>query len=371
MILNALGELAEIVKNYNSIFLVTGKSSYSACGAEEALGSLLKNNRVIRFSDFRVNPKLEDVKRGIALFRDGKFDLIIAVGGGTVIDTAKLIKTLAVQKGRPESYIRAERSVETSSIPLVAVPTTSGSGSEATHFAVVYIGGKKYSLAHQSLLPEHIVLDPELTMTLSPYMTACTGLDALCQGVESFWSVNSTAESREDSRKAVKKVLDNLIPAVREPNQANRREMAEAAYLAGRSINITKTTAPHAFSYFMTSRYGLAHGHAAALTLGQFIRWNYPDEGKELSDKRGRDFLKDIMDEVLSLFGAASAEEAAENVYALIENCGLDNRLESVGFKDSEEIGLFFDSVNLERLANNPVRIDARAIRKLLFPGSI
>ena len=370
MIYYSLGELSEILEAHDNIFLVTGKSSFSACGAEKALVPLLQDKRVTRFSDFRVNPKLEDVKRGIDLYNEGGYDLIIAVGGGTVMDTAKLIKALAGQEHAPESYIRAENVLEASSIPLVAVPTTSGSGSEATHFAVVYIDNKKFSLAHQSLLPEHTVLDPGLTLTLSPYMTACTGLDALCQGVESFWSVNSTPESRIDSRTAVKKVLGNLIPAVKTPDMDNRREMAEAAYLAGKAINVTKTTAPHAFSYFMTSRYGLAHGHAAALTLGQFVKWNYPDEGKELTDSRGRDFLKEVMDEILSLFGVSNASEAAEKVSCLIRECDLEDALENV-VRDSEEIGLFFDSVNLERLANNPVRIEAGAIRKLLFPASI
>ena len=128
-----------------------------------------------------------------------------AVGGGSVIDTAKMIKIFSANKGNPESYIRGEKEIEKSGPPMVAVPTTSGTGSESTHFAVVYIGKTKYSLAHKEhVLPEYAIVDPKFTYCLPKRITAETGIDALGQAIESYWAVGSTDESKGYAREAIK-----------------------------------------------------------------------------------------------------------------------------------------------------------------------
>src|SRR5690606_34954215 len=111
---------------------------------------------------------LEDVERGIGLFRDFKPDAIVAIGGGTAIDLAKLVGTIAVQEADPRSVATGDSVVERDGPPLLAVPTTAGTGSEATHFAVVYIDGVKHSLAHPVLRPDLVILDPLLTYAMPP-----------------------------------------------------------------------------------------------------------------------------------------------------------------------------------------------------------
>ena len=185
------------------ILLVTGKDSYSACGAESVLTIALKDENVMRFSDFEVNPKIEDAERGVALARDADVDLIIAVGGGSVIDMAKLIKAFYSTPKLSHELAHGQATMSDPNIPLIVAPTTAGSGSEATHFAVVYIGLNKYSVACSLLLPEIVFLDGKLITTGSSYQKACNGLDALAQAIESAWAVGSTNISRAYSFEAV------------------------------------------------------------------------------------------------------------------------------------------------------------------------
>ena len=158
-----------------SILLVTGQASYKSSGAEKVLNSVLKNETVEKFSDFSVNPKLEDAERGVAIAIEANIEVIIAVGGGSVIDMAKLIKALYSTPNLATEIAKGEVSMTDPEIPLVVAPTTAGSGSEATHFAVVYIGADKYSLASSLLLPETVILDGKLTASGSSYQKACNG----------------------------------------------------------------------------------------------------------------------------------------------------------------------------------------------------
>ena len=150
---------------------------------------------------------------------------------------------------------------------LIAIPTTSGSGSEATHFAVVYVGGEKFSVAHPIyMLPNVVVLNPSLTYSMDSYQTALSGVDAFAQAMESYWSVNSTEESKKYSIEALELIIEHLPLAVNY-NDNSRDIMLHAANLAGKAINIAKTSGAHAISYVLTSKFNIPHGQAVALTL--------------------------------------------------------------------------------------------------------
>jgi alcohol dehydrogenase class IV len=146
--LGSIACLKEILAELGSkrIFLVTGRRSYSACGAEACLQDLLENYEVHRFCQFTVNPKVDHIDRGIDAFRATGCDTVIAVGGGSTIDMAKAINYLAVQPLTLGGYEIGVKASEATIKPLIAIPTTSGSGSEATHFAVVYVGRQKHSI---------------------------------------------------------------------------------------------------------------------------------------------------------------------------------------------------------------------------------
>ncbi|MCG8566635.1 MAG: phosphonoacetaldehyde reductase, partial [Desulfobacterales bacterium] len=337
------GELSRILERggYGRIFLVTGKASYTQSGAERVVNHCLGDREWIRFSDFSVNPSLEDAMAGIALFRAFQPDLVVAVGGGSVMDMAKLIKTLAPHRDEDfESLIKTSAVTEAVS-PMVALPTTSGTGSESTHFAVAYVKKRKFSLAHESLLPEFAVLDPDLTRSASPAQRAASGMDALCQAVESHWNRSATQESRAYAERAISAILPALETAVNHPDDASLASMLMGANMAGRAINITKTTAPHALSYTLTTHHGLPHGHAVALVLGRFFSIN-----AQLMAEAGGGHMETLH----GLLGGKDARECEALWYGLMERIGLETDMEKTGILAPGCPDRIVDNVNLERL---------------------
>ncbi|ADQ13541.1 phosphonoacetaldehyde reductase [Halanaerobium hydrogeniformans] len=356
---NSISKLKEIIdiESPSKIFLVTGKSSYEKSGAKDKIENILKGNIDYQiFNDFSNNPKYTDLRKGISKFKSEEFDMIIAIGGGSVIDMAKSINILAKQDHPPEKYILKQKKLADKSIPLCAIPTTSGTGSEATHFSVIYYNETKYSLANQNIFPDYVVLDPELTFSLSEYITASTGMDALCQAVESYWSVNSTEKSKKFAEKAIKILLKNINETVNNPGKLNRKKMMLGANYAGKAINISKTTAPHAFSYIVTSKCNVPHGHAVSLFLGEILIHNSELDQNEIVDYRGKEYVRGVVNDINQFFYSLNSKEARDNIYELMINIGLETSLSKL-CKDVKVKDLI-EGVNQERLKNNPVYIN-------------
>jgi alcohol dehydrogenase len=356
--------------NAETIFFVVDKPAYEFSGAAGPLQQCFQNRKITWFSDFELNPKLEDVARGKELFLQQKPDVVLALGGGSALDMGKLIASCSVEEGDLLDLVTGKAALESESPPLVAIPTTSGTGSEATHFAVVYVGEKKYSLADKKILPGYVLIDPGLTHSLPPDPTASSGLDALCQAIESIWSVGANDESVGYAKEALQLALDNMETAVNQPTPAARMNMAKAAYLAGKAINITKTTAPHAFSYGVTTRFGVPHGKAVALTLTSFLEFNYHVDDASCNDPRGVKPVKSRIEQgILKLLGDGSMEQAKARLDEIKMNIGSPLRLNEAGV-NQKDIPELVDMVNLERLSNNPRKIakpEMEAMLKNLF----
>jgi alcohol dehydrogenase class IV len=360
---NSINNLKDVVDRIspNSIFVVSGKRSYESCGAKKKIEELLSKYTLIRFYDFEENPKIEDVARGINLYNSNDCDLVIAIGGGSVIDMAKLIKSLSGVDDYNKAVINS--SVWQTDTKLIAVPTTSGTGSEATHFAVVYLDKVKYSLAHTSILPDISILDAQFTYSLPKYLTAITGLDAFSQAIESLWSVNSTKESVLDSMKAIEIIWNNLENAVAGDNTARDR-MSLASYLAGKAINVSKTTAPHAISYSFTSYNNIPHGHAVAITLPFFIEYNSAVNIDDCNDRRGVPYVKNMFRELFGIFSVNNGTEARFKVECFIRNLGIDIELGKLNLT-SKDVDFALRNINFERLSNNP-RLVSKDINLIL-----
>ncbi len=348
------------------IFLVTGKDSYAGSGAEAKIRQVLKGRAQVRFQEFRANPNLADVEAGLRLFRQSKADLILAVGGGSVLDMAKLIGILSTQDSSPNDIVQGQKKITKIGVPVIAVPTTAGTGSEVTHFAVVFLSETKYSVAHPSMQPVCALIDPELTYSLPPGITAVTGLDAFCQAVESMWSIQATMQSRAYARKAIELALANLPAAVHQPSPKVRRNMCLASLLAGKAINLTKTTAPHALSYAMTACFGVPHGHAAALTLGPILIHNSLVTAEDVTPPYTVGQVRGIISELNRLLGCHDAPSAGQRITDLIESLGLHSRLSEVGIRTPADRSKIVEGVNLERLANNPRALTAAALSRIL-----
>ncbi|MBV6478540.1 MAG: Long-chain-alcohol dehydrogenase 1 [Ignavibacteria bacterium] len=348
------------------IFLVTGKKSFEKSGARDKIFNAGFDFEYVRFSDFTENPKTEDVEKGIKQLKNSQCDTIVAIGGGSVIDMAKLINIFSANSMDVNSFISNSIRIERKGKPLTAIPTTSGAGSEATHFAVLYNDKEKYSAAHEFILPDLVIIDPELTYDLTPQQTAVSGIDALAQAIESHWSVNSTDESKKYSSSAIKLVIDNLADAVKNPKPESRREMSRAANLAGKAINITKTTAPHALSYTMTSYFGVTHGQAVSITLGEFMKYNFEVSETDVTDKRGAEYVKRSILEIAEIMGCSSAYDAADKIKILMKDTGLKTSLKGLGISSSESLKLIAENVNTERLQNNPRKLTKSGLEVII-----
>jgi len=350
------------------VFLVSGKHSYEASGAKDKLGWLPSLYEVVEFSDFVSNPEVEDVRRGTAAFRRGQADCVVAVGGGSVIDMAKLVGYFACSDLDPLALPQQEAEPPGAGQPLIAVPTTSGSGSEATHFAVLYHGKEKLSIAHETILPNVAIVDPDLSMSLPAYTTAASGMDALAQAIESYWSIHSTTESKAYARQAIELILPNLGAAVQNPTPEARLAMAKAAHLAGKAINITKTTAPHAVSYPMTSYFDVAHGHAVALTLPSMLEYNAAVAPEDVLDPRGASYVRKVVMEVARQLGGKDIASARRRLEGLMGQIGLERRLSALGMQSEEDVELIVrHGFNPGRVRSNPRFLTEESLRKILY----
>lgn len=321
----------------------------SACvGAEKRI--------VCTFGNVEPNPDYVTVCKVIELFNGNECDGIIAIGGGSVIDVAKAVKLFC---NMPQGSKYIEEVAEPADIPLLAVPTTAGTGSESTCFSVVYVKGVKHSFSHKQIIPTHVYLDGALLNTLPVYQKKCTMLDALCQGIESIWSVNSTPESVAYAKKAVETILKNMDRYIDGDNAVNQ-EMMLAANYSGRAICISQTTAAHAMSYKLTSEYGLPHGHAVAICLPYV--WRYISENtQKCSDRRGEKHLWDSLALIAALFGAASDDAAINRFSDMLKAMGI----EAPSNLTEQEIVKLSEAVNVERLKNTPVTISNVALFKI------
>lgn len=369
-VVDASAKVIEILDDLGaeSILLVTGGRSYHLSGAAIALEPALAQRIVTHISDVQPNPTLEAVEAAVESYRLTTPDVVIAVGGGSVLDLAKASRALAHHPGPIRSVIEAGGSdlqVQPDT-PLIAIPTTAGSGSEATHFAVVYVDGTKHSVAHEVVRPTHSVIDPTLTASLPEHIVASTGLDALAQAIESFWSIRSTPVSTEYANEAMALAARNLKTAVIEPHDESRIAMSRAAHLAGKAIDITTTTAPHALSYTLTTRFGVPHGHAVGLTLGAVLEFNAGVEHSDCRDPRGPEYVRSQVDIVCSTLGADSPASARSAITGLMADIGLAPTLHAVGAGSSEAKGLIARSVNTQRLTGNPREFTTASLHELV-----
>lgn len=364
-IIKGIERLPDILEEIGcrKLFLVID-SSYPFLNIRDAVEALPADEKV-RFSDFTPNPLYGQVCEGTELLRTSGCDAILAVGGGSAIDVAKCIKlAVLAEEGNAAlipPLVSQRLPVEGKRIPLVAIPTTAGTGSESTHNAVMYYEGAKQTVTNDGVLPDYAVLEPSVLKTLPLYQKKCTMMDALCQGIESWWSVNSTDESREYSRKCVELVTANWRRYIFDNDDEAAAQIMLAANYGGRAINIAQTTAAHAMSYKITSLYGLPHGHAVAVGLP--VIWQYMTENmKECVDDRGSEYLMDIFLRISLAMGCGNPTDAISEVRQMLSIMEMSA---PVSTNRINEIDILSHSVNPVRLKNNPVRLDDETIRTL------
>lgn len=269
-------------------------------------------------------------------------DVIVAFGGGSVIDTAKVLAAGGGDFGRVQAFLEGRTGPETlSATPIIAVPTTSGTGSEVTCWATVWDtdAKKKYSLNRPNLYPEHAILDPKASLGAPYGLTLSTGLDALSHALESIWNVNANPVSANHAILAATEILETLPKLLERLGDVDLRgRVAKASLFAGLAFSNTKTALAHSLSYYLTLHHGTVHGIACSFSLAAVMR-----------SVIGRDAACD--DALKRIFGDDLAK-GADRLEAFLTGLGVSTRATDYGVTHENWIGAINEALEGERGRN-------------------
>lgn len=347
---NFLGEISALVDKYSSIVLFCGKTSFGKFRLSTEISKILGKKNFRKFCEIESNPSLESLVRAKQFISESRCDLLIALGGGSVIDTAKSAVFLCEEK----------------IIDIIAIPTTCGTGSESTQFATYYKGKTKESFDSPKLLPKYVGLSSIFLESLPNKIMAESAADAICQAIESYWCVNSTEISKKLAKKAIVYIKENLANAIQNRDKKSLDGLILGANLAGRAINITRTTIAHAVSYPITSFYEVPHGQAVSVTLPYFVEYNSNIEKNDCADNRGHEYVKKTIHELCEMFGVSSAKHLKEFLISFFGKIGLETNLIKL-INDKKNINLIVDNgFNPARAKNNPRIITRIQLKELL-----
>lgn len=240
------------------------------------------------FDIVKPNPDLETIDAVTETIRKTRTDCLIALGGGSAIDTAKALARLIPEKNGTtlvDHFRKGEPFPESKALPIIAIPTTAGTGAEVTPFGTIWDHklNRKYSIEGTDLFPLLAILDPMLTISLPIDETISTGLDAISHAFESVWNVNANPITLGFAESSLALSLKTLPSLIENPNDSVLRgKMMDAANMAGLSISHTHTSIAHSISYPLTVRYGIPHGLACSFALPEILRYNSQNEDNDL-----------------------------------------------------------------------------------------
>lgn len=337
--------------------LVCGNSFCKNGVADEFLR--LGGGKIVEiFSDIRPNPTTDNVNDCVRLMREVDADFAVALGGGSPMDCCKAACAIARGDDNIEPYHSLGKPISAKeAIPMIAVTTTSGTASEVTNISVLTDINKnlKQPMNDPAMYPKIAVIDPELTLTVPPQVTASTGLDVLSHAIESYWSTLNQPICSACSIYAARLVFEWLEKAYTEPENLTAREkMAEASIVAGVAFSHPRTTGSHACSFPLTNIYGIPHGEACAFTLDYFVKFN-----AKHADSDGR------LDALAKDCGFDSAYEMADEISAMKKRMGMRSRLSEIGCTSDEQIAELTKKSMSMLMKRNPIELSESDIGEM------
>lgn len=318
-------------------------------------------------------PPLEVGEALVAYTREHGFDLVIGVGGGSALDLAKLAAVLVSQEGNVADYLAmtATRTLANKGLPKILIPTTAGTGSEITNVSVLTLPTTKDVIAHDYLLADVAIVDPQLTMSMPPRVTAATGIDALTHAIEAYVSVFASATTDGLALQAVRMISQALPIAVKDgSNREARTMMSHASYIAGIAFFNAGVAGVHALAYPLGGQFHLTHGDSNAVLLPYVMGYIRKSCTKRLAD-------------LLNALGGNSAflseEEASlrciDMIKRLVDQVGIPATLRDFAIPASAIDALADDGILQKRLlARSPLpltREDIRTIYQSAYDGVI
>ncbi|WP_343210293.1 iron-containing alcohol dehydrogenase family protein [Anaerolentibacter hominis] len=296
------------------------------------------------YSDVEPNPTVVNVDNCANVLKEQKAEFVLALGGGSAMDCAKAAATTCKTDDSIVKYHGTGVALPAEHLPLIAVPTTAGTGSEVTGVSVLtdHDLNKKAPVVSNNFYPTYAIIDPQMTLSVPPRITASTGLDVLCHAVEAYWSVNHQPICDAMAEHATRLVFKYLRRVVKDGSDVHARtKMCQASVIAGLAFNLPKTTSSHACSYPLTSMFHIAHGEACALTLDYFARVNKVDP-------RVQNFAKTV--------GFDSVDAMADEIAQLKKDVGVLTDLKEFNI-DEKQLDELVAASHHPNMLNNPIEI--------------
>ena len=352
-----LSQVGVEAKKLGSIALITlGSSAMRKSGTLDRLIHLLIENNLkyVIYENIPSDPTVETVDSGTSVARKGGCNLVIALGGGSVMDTGKAISAMVTNEGSVADYQEIEgkgRKLNIKPIPFIAIPTTSGTGSEATRNAVITNTklGLKKSIRDLCLIPEVALVDPELTLSLPPGITATCGGDALTQCIESYLGKKSQEITDALALHAIGLIGKSLVKAVKDGKNLEAREnMAMAALLSGLCLSNSGLGAAHALSHPLGVYYKIPHGLSCAVLLPYVMEYNLPIVTKKLVK-----IAQSLGEDISLLSETEAAQKAVEKIKEILSQAEIKENLLEWGIKEKDFSQLIKDAKG-GSLNNNP-----------------
>ncbi|WP_415320996.1 iron-containing alcohol dehydrogenase [Candidatus Pelagibacter sp. Uisw_092] len=362
--INTIKDIKKFIsdRGFKKIFVLCGKKSFVTSGAETYFKELLNNKETRLFYKDSELPVLEELIKIINDIRSFKPDLILAVGGGAIIDYAKIANVVDVRDDLANLIVNYSYPFKKKYTKLAVIPTTAGSGAEVTSNAVIYVDGIKHSFESELLLPDNFFLIPEFLISAPNKIKASAGFDAIAQALESLVSKKSNEQSVEYASKSLRVSINSYISFLNNPNLKNATEMSIASNLAGKAISISKTTAPHAVSYPFTSLFNISHGQAVGLFFEKFFKFNFDN----LNRSETSFDLKKRFDLIFNLFNVSNINDFNSKVTSIKKQAKLEDNLKLLNIDIEQSSERIIEGINLLRLGNNPVKIDGKDIYNII-----
>lgn len=351
---SSLESLAPVLKEFGAkkVLVVTDKG-VAASGAVDLLLGHLDHQSIAAavFDDTRPEPGEETVKEVVGWASRGEqVDAVIGLGGGSPMDAAKVAAIIIAHGGALRDYLGQDK-VQKPGLPLVLIPTTAGTGAEATPNALFVVDGEKQAVISRYLIPRVAIIDPDLTLSLPPRVTAASGVDALVHACETYTSVTATPLSEMYSLRAVELIASSIRTAVWQGSDKKARaDMALGSFLAGVAITNAGTGAVHALAYPLGGKYRISHGVSNSLMFPYVSKWNAVSSMSKFAT-----LAKAMGEQVDGLSLREASLSFVKSVKAVIQDVALPQTLQEVGVGLSDLDHLVDSAARQTRLLkNNP-----------------
>ncbi|MED3882715.1 iron-containing alcohol dehydrogenase [Priestia megaterium] len=372
----SLQQLLPEVKKYDPahILIVTDPVLKDIGLVDKVSAPLTQNGyEVDVYADTAPEPPLALGEKLVSYAKNRRFDLVIGVGGGSALDLAKLTAVLAVHDGAVEEYLNltGTKQISKKGLPKILIPTTSGTGSEVTNISVLSLESTKDVVTHDYLLADAAIVDPELTLSVPPKVTAATGVDALTHAVEAYISVNANPATDALALKAIRMISSSLRTAVENgQNKEARTQMSYGSYLAGLAFFNAGVAGVHALAYPLGGQFHISHGESNAVLLPYVMGYI-----RSSCVAKMRDIFEALGGNVTSLSEEEASYQCVKQLQSLVKDVGIPQTLRGFDIPESALQKLTADGVQQKRiLARSPLPLhekEIRAIYQSAYDGAI